>query len=103
MTRPIFDARVSLGNLIHIILLLGTVVVGATVALGEIERLKIQINDINEDVSRFDDRLRDVETTAAMQGRDFQAMNNALGKMEAQLVENNRLLRQLMSQQGSAH
>ncbi|WP_299144168.1 hypothetical protein [uncultured Tateyamaria sp.] len=97
MTKPIFDTRVSLGNLIHIGILVGTVVVGATVALGTIERLEVQIGDMEEDVSGFDDRLRAVETTTAMQGQDFKAMSGALGKLEAQLVENNRLLRQLLS------
>lgn len=90
MTSPRFNGQISLGNVISIVVVLFGLAGGWFT-------LQAQVVSISEDIGDHEARLRVVEQTTITQRADLRATDETLRDIKAQLSENNRLLRELLS------
>jgi len=93
MTAPKYTPQISLGNIIQVVVLLLALSGGWFVMQTSVQNNTGVLKD-------HETRLRDLERTTNTQGADFRAIKETLSEVKAQQFEMNRLLRQIVQQQG---
>ena len=91
MTSPKFSSQISLGNIIQVAILLVALAGGWALTQSSVAGNTDRLTD-------HETRLRTLEQASSTMGADFRAMREALNDIKTQQQDNNRLLRQLLSQ-----
>jgi hypothetical protein len=93
MSKPTFISQISLGNLIHIVILIATVAMGYALLDARSEANSVSISLVSSDLSDLDERVRDLEQSAARADERLVSIFNLLTSIDSRLERIERIER----------